>query len=40
MITVAAGANKVAPIIAAAREKLFSQLVTEPRTPEDILARA
>ena len=40
VIAVAAGANKVAPIIAAARAKLFSQLVTDPRTAEDILARA
>jgi DNA-binding transcriptional regulator LsrR (DeoR family) len=40
VIAVAAGPNKVAPIIAAARAKLFSQLVTDPRTAEDILARA
>lgn len=40
VIAVAAGRNKVAPIIAAARAKLFSQLVTDPRTAEDILARA
>jgi DNA-binding transcriptional regulator LsrR (DeoR family) len=40
VIAVAAGANKVAPIIAAARANLFSQLVTDPRTAEDILARA
>lgn len=40
VIAVAAGPNKVAPIIAAARAKLFSQLVTDPRTAEDILIRA
>jgi DNA-binding transcriptional regulator LsrR (DeoR family) len=40
VIAVAAGANKVAPIIAAAHAKLFSQLVTDPRTAEDILTRA
>jgi len=40
VIAVAAGPNKIAPIIAAARAKLFSQLVTDPRTAEDILARA
>jgi DNA-binding transcriptional regulator LsrR (DeoR family) len=40
VIAVAAGANKIAPIIAAARAKLFSQLVTDPRTAEDILTRA
>jgi DNA-binding transcriptional regulator LsrR (DeoR family) len=40
VIAVAAGRNKVATIIAAARAKLFSQLVTDPRTAEDILARA
>ena len=40
VIAVAAGPNKVAPIIAAARAKLFSQLVTDPRTAEDILSRA
>jgi DNA-binding transcriptional regulator LsrR (DeoR family) len=40
VIAVAAGPNKVAPIIAAARAKFFSQLVTDPRTAEDILARA
>lgn len=40
VIAVAAGPNKVAPIIAGARAKLFSQLVTDPRTAEDILARA
>src|SRR5512133_653884 len=40
VIAVAAGPNKVAPIIAAARAKLFSQLVTDPHTAEEILARA
>jgi DNA-binding transcriptional regulator LsrR (DeoR family) len=40
VVAVAAGANKVAPIIAAARVKLFSQLVTDPRTAEEILTRA
>jgi DNA-binding transcriptional regulator LsrR (DeoR family) len=40
VIAVAAGTNKVAPIIAAARAKFFSQLVTDPRTAENILARA
>jgi DNA-binding transcriptional regulator LsrR (DeoR family) len=40
VIALAAGPNKVAPIIAAARAKLFSQLVTDPRTAEDIVARA
>jgi DNA-binding transcriptional regulator LsrR (DeoR family) len=40
VIAVAAGSNKVAPIVAAARAKLFSQLVTDPHTAEDILARA
>ena len=40
VIAVAAGPNKVATIIAAARAKFFSQLVTDPRTAEDILARA
>ena len=40
VIAVAAGSAKVAPIIAAARAKLFSQLVTDPRTAESILARA
>jgi DNA-binding transcriptional regulator LsrR (DeoR family) len=40
VIAVAAGPDKAAPIIAAARAKLFSQLVTDPRTAEDILARA
>ncbi len=40
VIAVAAGPNKVAPIIAAARSNLFSQLVTDPRTAEDVLARA
>ena len=40
VIAVAAGPNKVAPIIAAARANLFSQLVTDPRTAEEILARA
>lgn len=39
VIAVAAGPNKVAPIIAAARAKFFSQLVTDPRTAENILAR-
>jgi DNA-binding transcriptional regulator LsrR (DeoR family) len=40
VVAVAAGANKVAPIIAAARVKLFSQLVTDPRTADEILTRA
>jgi DNA-binding transcriptional regulator LsrR (DeoR family) len=40
VIAVAAGTNKVAPIIAASRARLFSQLVTDPRTAEEILARA
>jgi DNA-binding transcriptional regulator LsrR (DeoR family) len=40
VVAVAAGPNKVAPIIAAARAKFFSQLVTDPRTAEEILARA
>jgi DNA-binding transcriptional regulator LsrR (DeoR family) len=40
VIAVAAGTNKVAPIIAAARAKFFSQLVTDARTAENILARA
>jgi DNA-binding transcriptional regulator LsrR (DeoR family) len=40
VIAVAAGTHKVATIIAAARAKLFNQLVTDPRTAEDILARA
>jgi DNA-binding transcriptional regulator LsrR (DeoR family) len=40
VIAVAAGPDKAAPIIAAARAELFSQLVTDPRTAEEILARA
>jgi DNA-binding transcriptional regulator LsrR (DeoR family) len=40
VIAVAGGPNKVAPIVAAARAKLFNQLVTDPRTAEEILARA
>ena len=40
VIAVAAGSEKVAPIVAAARARFFSQLVTDPRTAEEILARA
>jgi DNA-binding transcriptional regulator LsrR (DeoR family) len=40
VIAVAAGHDKVASIIAAARARFFSQLVTDPRTAEEILARA
>jgi DNA-binding transcriptional regulator LsrR (DeoR family) len=40
VIAVAAGPDKAAPIIAAAHANLFSQLVTDPGTAEDILARA
>ena len=40
MIAVAAGRDKVPPIIAGARAHYFNQLVTDPRTAEEILARA
>jgi DNA-binding transcriptional regulator LsrR (DeoR family) len=40
VIAVAAGRDKVAPLIAGARARFFSQLVTDPRTAEEILARA
>jgi DNA-binding transcriptional regulator LsrR (DeoR family) len=37
---VAAGLDKVAPVIAGARAGFFTELVTEPRTAEAILSRA
>ena len=37
VIAVAAGADKVAPLIAAARARYFNQLVTDPLTAEQIL---
>ena len=40
VIAVAAGRDKVPPIIAGARAHYFNQLVTDPRTAEEILARA
>ena len=40
VIAVAAGRDKVAPIIAGARAHYFNQLVTDPRTAEEILDRA
>ena len=40
VIAVAAGRDKVAPIIAGARAHFFNRLVTDPRTAEEILARA
>ena len=40
VIAVAAGRDKVAPIIGGARAHYFNQLVTDPRTAEEILDRA
>jgi DNA-binding transcriptional regulator LsrR (DeoR family) len=40
VIAVAAGLDKVAPVIAGARAGFFTELVTEPRTAEAILARS
>ena len=40
VIAVAAGPDKVAPLISGARAKFFNQVVTDPRTAEDILVRA
>ena len=40
VIAVAAGRDKVAPIIARARAHYFNQLVTDPRIAEEIMARA
>ena len=40
VIAVAAGRDKVPPIIAGARARYFNQLVTDPHTAEEILARA
>ncbi len=40
VIAVAVGRDKVPPIIAAARAHYFNQLVTDPRTAEEIVMRA
>lgn len=40
VIAVAAGQDKVAPLVAGARAGLFNELVTDPQTAEEILARA
>ena len=40
MIAVAAGRDKAAPIVAGARAHYFIELVVDPRTAEEILARA
>jgi DNA-binding transcriptional regulator LsrR (DeoR family) len=39
VIAIAAGRDKVPPIIAGARARYFNQLVSDPRTCEEILAR-
>lgn len=40
VIAVAAGQDKVAPLVAGARAGFFNRLVTDPRTAENILTRA